>query len=80
MVLTTSLPSCDKHFGCRRSRFRQIINQFMTIMFDIKDAYLEPCQTSKTGRFAKPINVFQLLSVHVKRSILDVWHVLNPSL
>ena len=36
----------------------QIINQFIIIIFDILEVYSEPCQTSKTGCFAKLINVF----------------------
>ena len=36
-------------------------------------AYLEPCQTSKTGHFAKLINVFQSLTISIKCSILDNW-------
>ena len=36
----------------------QIINQFIIITFDILEVYSEPCQTSKTGCFAKLLNVF----------------------
>ena len=74
MVRGTSLPSCDGHFGRRqgRSRLRQIISQFITIIFDIIEAFSELRQTSKTERFGKPINVFQSLTIFVKHSILHV--------
>ena len=55
-------------------------NQFITIIFDTIEAYLEPCQTSKMRHFAKLINVFQSLSISVKRIIFDVRHILNPPL
>ena len=41
-------------------------------LHDIIEAYSESCETSKTGRFAKLIKVFQSLTIFVKRSILDV--------
>ena len=39
-----------------------------------KEAYSQPCQTSKIERFVKIINSFTPLTVFTKRSILDVWY------
>ena len=39
----------------------------------ISEAYSEPCAPSKTDRFAKVVNGFQLLTIFAKYSILDVW-------
>ena len=33
----------------------------------LSEAYLEPCQTSKVGPFAKMINGFQSLSIFAKK-------------
>ena len=38
----------------------------------MSEAYADPCQTSKMECFAKIVNDFQLLTISVKRFILDV--------
>ena len=37
------------------------------------EAYSEPCQTSKMGRFAKIVDGPKLLTIFAKHSILIVW-------
>ena len=37
------------------------------------EAYSEPCQTSKMGRFVKIVNRLKSLTIFIKRTILDIW-------
>ena len=37
------------------------------------EVYIEPCQTYKVELFVKAVNVFQPLTISVKRSILDIY-------
>ena len=43
--------------------------------FDMAEAYSQPCQAFKTEVFAETVNVWRLLGIFAKCSILDVWHV-----
>ena len=57
---------------------QKCINQTKNIIkcqmsIENSEAYLEPCQTSKTDIFAKIINGFQSLTIFAKSSITDIW-------
>ena len=51
------------------SRYCILITNFLTWQ-----RYSEPCQTSKTEFFAEKVNVWRLLVIFAKSSILDVSH------
>ena len=46
---------------------------FLFFMVYWREAYSEPCQTSKIVLFAKIVNEWKLLTIFEKCSILDVW-------
>ena len=53
---------------------------FTQNLLKISEAYSEHSQISKMKNFVEIDNIFQLLIIFPKRSILDVWHVLNTRL
>ena len=60
-------------FMLSSERHMNVICTFNLNFVSITEVYSEPCKTSKMGLFAKTINGFQLLTIFVKNSILDVW-------
>ena len=42
-------------------------------IIQIMEAYLETCQTPKIEFLSKTVKSFQLLTISIKSSILDVW-------
>ena len=48
-------------------------NRLIYFSCKTSETYLEPYQTYKIERFAKIVNVWKLLTIFDKRTILDVW-------
>ena len=59
-----------KHYCVKLSTKLNCIKSWYYLM---AEAYLKLCQTSKMELFVKIWNGFQLLTIFVKRSILNIW-------